>query len=115
MKKSILIVFTVMVCVVLAASAFAAGTPITPTSTTNIAGANFVPSTNVTLDAMSDTKDYCAVSAHAQSLGNAAGREWGTGTQAASAIYYIQPAPSTLTTCNAATNKPDADLGMKPQ
>ena len=105
MKKHILIILAVVVCMALSSPVFAAVT-ISTSSTTQIAGANFVPSTNVTLKAISDTKNYCATSAHAQALGNSAGREWATTTAAASAMYYKQPAPATQDACTDALTIP---------
>lgn len=91
MKKNILLTALVITCMAMALPAFAT-TSITTGNTTQIGGANFVPSTNVSLSATSGPATgptaYSVTSVHASSLSNAAGREWGSYSGGASAIYY---------------------------
>ncbi len=105
MKKTILIAFAVALCLAMSMSVFAEVTINTQT-TTNIAGANFVPSTNVTIRATSDTANYCATSMHSNAASAAAGREWGTATVAASSIFFKQPAPAAIEGCGDASTLP---------
>jgi hypothetical protein len=92
MKKNILFTVLVIACIAMALPAFASPTTITTGNTTQIGGANFVPSTNVSLSAYSGPAGaaiaYAVTSVHSSSLNNAAGREWGSFTGGASAIYY---------------------------
>ena len=105
MKKTILIAFAVTLCLAVSMSVFAEVT-INTSATTNIAGANFVPSTNVTIRAVSDTANYCATSMHSNAAGASSGREWATATSAASSIFFKQPAPSAIEGCSNATTLP---------
>ena len=105
MKKTILVAFAVALCLAMSMSVFAEVT-INTAATTNIAGANFVPSTNVTIRATSDTSNYCATSMHANAAGASSGREWATATNAASSIFFKQPAPSAIEGCGDATTLP---------
>lgn len=99
MKKNMLIMFVVIACAAIASSAFA-GITISTGNTTMIGGANFVPSTNVSLTASADDTHYCVTSAHSSSLLQSSGREWGSYTGGASAIYYKSTAAiSTLDSC----------------
>jgi len=111
MKKTILIAFAVAVCLSMAMTVFAEVT-IDTVTTTNISGANFVPSTNVKIRATSDTANYCATSMHSNAAGSSAGRQWGTSTTAASSIFYKQPAPAAIEGCSDASTLP---TGMVPQ
>jgi len=104
MKKYIVITL-VIAFVAAASSAFAAGTNFTPTSTTQIAGANFIPSTSVTLNASAIDTNYCVTTLHASSAAQAAGKQWGA-LNTDSTIKFIQPAPSTIAACGSATAMP---------
>ncbi len=90
MKKTIITLLAVITCLVAASSVFAAGIVIDTGNTTMIGGANFVPSTNVSVCPTSIATAYCASSVHKSSTGPSAsgGREWGTYTAGATAIYY---------------------------
>ncbi len=105
MKKTILIAFAVALCLAMSMSVFAEVT-INTVNTTNIAGANFVPSTNVSIRATSDTVNYCATSMHSNAASAAAGREWASATNSASSIFFKQPAPAAIEGCSDASTVP---------
>ena len=89
MKKTLITLLAVITCIAMASSVFAAIT-ISTGNTTKIGGANFVPSTNVSVCPTAITTAYCASAVHKSSTGPSAsgGREWGTYTAGASAIFY---------------------------
>jgi hypothetical protein len=89
MKKTFITLVVIIACITMASSVFAAIT-ISTGNTTKIGGANFVPSTNVSICPTAVATAYCASSVHKSSTGPSAsgGREWGTYTGGASAIFY---------------------------
>ena len=95
MKKNILLTALVITCMAMALPAFAT-TSITTGNTTQIGGANFVPSTNVSLSATSGPATgptaYSVTSVHASSL---VMRQAGSGdhTAAAHQRSITKPAP----------------------
>ncbi len=97
MKKKILLTALVIACMAMALPAFAA-TTIDTAHTTQIGGANFVPSTNVTLSALSGPNtgptNYSVSSVHSSSIAQTSGRAWASYTGGASAIYYTVNPPS---------------------
>jgi hypothetical protein len=97
MKKYIMITLVIAI-VAVAAPVFAASYGPGASNTTAIAGANFVPSTSVTVQATATATNYCVTSSHASSLGNAAGKQWGA-LNTDSTIKYLLPAPSPITAC----------------
>ena len=113
MKKNILLTALVIACLAMAMPAFASPTTITTSNTTQIGGANFVPSTNVSLSAYSGPAGaaiaYSVTSVHSSSLNNSAGREWGSFTGGASAIYY--KSCDTKTALDATTSSTDLPGG----
>jgi hypothetical protein len=98
MKKNILLTVFVIVCIAMALPAFASPTTITTAATTQIGGANFVPSTNVTISAYSgplgNATNYAVSSVHGSSIAQSSGRAWASFTGGASAIYYSTNPPS---------------------
>ncbi len=111
MKKTIITLLAVITCLVMASSVFAAIT-INTGNTTAIGGANFVPSTNVSVCPYAISTAYCASSVHKSSTGPSAsgGREWSTYTAGATAIYYKDattlPAGSECEACNDSATLP---------
>lgn len=93
MKKNILFTAFVIACMTMALPAFAANpTTIDTAHTTQIGGADFVPSTNVTLSAFSGPTGaataYSVSSVHSSSIAQSSGRAWASYTGGASAIFY---------------------------
>lgn len=109
MKKNILIVMMVITCMALATPASAAvfngkvGTK--EAVTTVIGGASFIPSTGVYVSVFSDDTAYCVTSVHASSLGNEAGRQYGS--LSTEATIYSTVAPGTeIDKCTAVDKRP---------
>jgi hypothetical protein len=111
MKKSILIMAILAVCVAVTAPAFAV-TTITTAATTVIGGANVIPSTGVQLSTVATDTAYCVTSMHGSSDPAKGGVQWGA-TAADASIKKSQSssassAPFLPTACSAATSLPTA-------
>lgn len=83
MKKSLLVAFVSIACLVMVSSAFAL-TTLTTAASTVIGGAAVVPSTNVSVYAtalpssdLTHPNTYCVTTVHGMSLGVAAGKAYG--------------------------------------
>jgi hypothetical protein len=103
MKKYVLVALIAMACMIMAIPAFAAHT-FTPSDTTVIGGANFVPSTNVNVSAAalpsSDTSNpntYCVTAVHGASVNQTAGRAYGA-LSSQSGIDVLN-APTNVSSC----------------
>ena len=82
MKRSLLIVLIGVICLAMAAPAFAVQTFKGPTQTTAavstvIGSAVYTPSTNVVVNAQSTIGNYCVAATHNLSLKNSGGRSFG--------------------------------------
>ena len=93
MKKYIVITLA-FAFLAMASSAFAAGTTFGPGSsnTTAIAGANFIPSTSVQVNANANNTNYCVTSLHNSSLAQAAGKQWAALNTDSTIKYILNPA-----------------------
>ena len=99
--KKYMVFALVIAFVAVASSAFAAQT-FTTTQTTQIAGAKFVPSTSVSLNASANDTNYCVTTLHASSLNNAAGKQWAALNTASTISYLLNPATFALCTTQTA-------------
>ncbi len=103
MKKNILIVLVGLVCLAVAAPAFAATfkgpTQTAAAETTIIGSAAYQPSTNVVVNVTSTTNLYCAASTHNLSLGATGGRSFGATTSSGLQYKDVSASGSSAGTC----------------
>ena len=103
MKRTLMLAFVAVACLVIAAPAFAVQS-YTPTSTTIIGGASFVPSTNVTVSAAAlpstdatNPNTYCVATVHGAVVGSAAGKAYGARNTDPGILH--KDAPATVAEC----------------
>ncbi len=112
MKRHMLVAFVAITCIAIASPAFAVQS-FTTTSTTVIGGANFVPSTNVTVSAVAlpstdatNPNTYCVTSVHGASVNQSAGRAYGALSSESGIEVLVAPATVATVACTSTTALP---------